>query len=65
MDDKYKYLLVKLRKAKKAAQPGEKPPIVKTHLRSMIVLPEMIGNIVGVYTGKEFVQVEIKVTFFL
>lgn len=64
MDDKYKFFLAKLRKAKKAAPPNEKPAIVKTHLRSMIILPEMIGNIVGVYTGKEFVQVEIKVLLF-
>ena len=35
---------------------------VKTHLRDMIIVPEMIGSIVGVYNGKTFNQVEIKVT---
>jgi len=53
-------LIKKLRKAKKAAQPNEKPPVVKTHLRNMIVVPEMIGSVIGVYNGKVFNQVEIK-----
>ena len=35
--------------------------MVKTHLRDMIIVPEMIGSIVGVYNGKTFNQVEIKV----
>ena len=53
-------LIKKLRLAKKNAPQDEKPAVVKTHLRSMIVVPEMIGSIVGVYNGKEFIQVEIK-----
>lgn len=51
-------LIKKLRKAKKLAPPLEKPAIVKTHLRAMIVVPEMIGSIIGVYNGKTFNQVE-------
>ncbi len=47
-------------KAKKTCQPGEKPTTVKTHLRNCIVMPEMVGNIVGVYSGKVFNPVEIK-----
>lgn len=54
-------LLKKLRRAKKEAPPMEKPGIVKTHLRNMVILPEMIGSIVGVYNGRVFNQVEIKV----
>mmetsp|Transcript_2709 Transcript_2709/g.6341 ORF Transcript_2709/g.6341 Transcript_2709/m.6341 type:complete len:146 (-) Transcript_2709:44-481(-) len=53
-------LIKKLRKAKKAADPGEKPAPVNTHLRNMIVVPEMIGSVIGVYNGKSFNQVEIK-----
>lgn len=53
-------LVKKLRKAKKEALPNEKPEIVKTHLRNMIIVPEMVGSIVGVYNGKAFTQVEIK-----
>ena len=47
-------------KKKKECPPNEKPDIVKTHLRNMIVVPEMTGSIVGVYNGKVFTQVEIK-----
>ena len=53
-------LIKKLRKAKQEAQPNEKPEPVKTHLRNMIIVPEMIGSVVGVYSGKAFNQVEIK-----
>merc|ERR1711893_480470 len=53
-------LIKRLRKAKKEAPPMEKPEVVKTHLRDMIIVPEMISSIVGVYNGKPFNQVEIK-----
>ena len=53
-------LIKKLRKKKKAAPVNEKPDVVKTHLRNMVVVPEMTGSIVGVYNGKVFTQVEIK-----
>ena len=53
-------LLKKLRKAKKEAAVNEKPDVVKTHLRNMVIVPEMTGSIVGVYNGKAFTQVEIK-----
>merc|ERR1711994_906698 len=53
-------LIKKLRKKKKEAPVNEKPDVVKTHLRNMIVMPEMTGSIVGVYNGKTFNQVEIK-----
>ena len=39
---------------------GEKPEGIKTHLRNMIIVPEMIGSIVGIYNGKMFCGVEIK-----
>ena len=35
---------------------------VKTHLRDMIIVPEMIGSVIGVYNGKTFNQVEVKVS---
>ncbi|XP_055683867.1 uncharacterized protein LOC129790405 [Lutzomyia longipalpis] len=53
-------LIKKLRKAKKDAPPLEKPAIVKTHLRNMIVVPEMVGSIIGVYNGKAFNQIEVR-----
>ncbi|KAL4837386.1 hypothetical protein H8958_021949 [Nasalis larvatus] len=45
--------LRRLRKAKKAVPPMEKPEVVKTHLQDMIILPEMAGSMVGVYNEYE------------
>ncbi|RKF63225.1 40S ribosomal protein S15 [Erysiphe neolycopersici] len=53
-------LIKKLRKAKQEAQPNEKPALVKTHLRDMIIVPEMIGSVIGIYSGKEFNQIDVK-----
>ncbi|KAL2559285.1 40S ribosomal protein S15-3 [Forsythia ovata] len=61
-------LIKKLRKAKREAPPGEKPGIVKTHLRNMIIVLKMIGSVIGVYNGKTFNTVEIKpemISFYL
>jgi small subunit ribosomal protein S19 len=33
---------------------------VKTHCRDMIILPEMVGKVIQVYNGKEFVRIEVK-----
>jgi len=38
----------------------DKEPL-KTHARDLIILPEMIGKIVRVFNGKEFVDVRIDV----
>jgi small subunit ribosomal protein S15e len=51
---KYNRLYMKCKKAKKNCAAGDKPAVVKTHLRNAIVMPEMVGNIVGVYNGKTF-----------
>merc|ERR1719215_1728363 len=51
---------MKLRKAKRETAYGEKPEAVKTHLRNMVIVPEMIGSVVGVYNGKQYINVEIK-----
>lgn len=32
---------------------------VKTHVREMVVLPEMVGRTIKVYNGKEYVMVQI------
>eukprot|EP00754_Rhynchopus_humris_P007707 Rhum_TRINITY_DN13538_c0_g1::Rhum_TRINITY_DN13538_c0_g1_i1::g.61087::m.61087/K02958/RP-S15e, RPS15; small subunit ribosomal protein S15e len=53
-------LIKKLRKAKQECAVGDKPSHVKTHLRNMIIVPEMIGSIVAIYNGKVFNAVEIK-----
>ncbi len=38
----------------------KKKGMARTHCRDMIVLPEMVGKVVFVHNGKEFVRVEIK-----
>ncbi|KAI3450387.1 hypothetical protein Pfo_007052 [Paulownia fortunei] len=38
----------------------EKPALIRTHLRNMIIVLEMIGSVLGVYNGKTFNPVEIK-----
>ncbi len=52
-------LLEKMRKAQEAVRNGG-GTTVKTHVRDMIILPEMVGAKIGVHNGKEFVTVEIK-----
>ena len=32
---------------------------IKTHVRDMVILPEMVGTSLLLYTGKEFVNVQI------
>ncbi|MGE5554849.1 MAG: 30S ribosomal protein S19 [Methanocella sp.] len=49
-------LLEKLRKAKEA----KAGTAIKTHVRDLIVLPEMVGTKIGIHNGKEFVEVDIK-----
>jgi small subunit ribosomal protein S19 len=35
-------------------------PVVRTHRRDLIILPQMVGRRVAVHNGKEFVEFEIK-----
>merc|ERR1719502_1436845 len=53
-------LLKKLRAAKQGVPFGEKPAPVKTHLRNMVIVPEMIGSVVAIYNGKQFISAEVK-----
>ena len=52
-------LLEKLREAKEAQKQGKEVNL-KTHVRDLIVLPEMVGVKIHIHNGKEFVAVEIK-----
>ncbi len=47
-------LLEKLREAKTSGAQ------LKTHVRDLVILPEMVGSKVMVHNGKEFVPLEIK-----
>jgi small subunit ribosomal protein S19 len=52
-------LLEKLREAKEVQKQGKEAGI-KTHVRDLIILPEMVGAKISVHNGKEFVALEIK-----
>jgi len=52
-------LLEKLREAKEAQKQGKEINL-KTHVRDLIILPEMVGVKIHIHNGKEFVNVEIK-----
>lgn len=55
----HKKLLAKVRKMRKLMEEGKPVKPIRTHCRDMIVLPEMVGLTIGVYNGKEFVNVQI------
>src|SRR3989338_5208914 len=40
-------------------QNKSKEKMIKTHVRDMIILPEMIGVRIGIYNGKEFKMIVI------
>lgn len=54
MNRKTNALIQKLKKAKSECGPLARPEPVKTHLRDMVIVPEMIGSQVAVYNGKVF-----------
>ena len=37
-----------------------KDKLVRTHVRDMVILPEMIGSKIGIYNGKEFIPIIIE-----
>jgi small subunit ribosomal protein S19 len=51
-------LLEKIREAKEAG--AAEGATIRTHVRDMIILPEMVGFTVNVHNGKEFVVVQVK-----
>ncbi|MDE1827150.1 MAG: 30S ribosomal protein S19 [Thaumarchaeota archaeon] len=54
-DDKRKLL-----EDTKLAKAGKHKTTIKTHLRDVIILPYMTGLTISVYSGKEFLPVNIK-----
>ncbi len=55
LNPQHKKLLLKV----KMSKDGKLKKPVKTHCRNMIVIPELVGVILHIYNGKEFVPVEI------
>lgn len=54
-DDKRKLL-----EDTKLAKAGKTKTTIKTHLRDVIILPYMTGLTISVYSGKEFLPIDIK-----
>ncbi|TXT61373.1 MAG: 30S ribosomal protein S19 [Promethearchaeota archaeon] len=54
-----KKLLERLRRAYRAKKHG-KDILTRTHVRDMVIFPEMIGLKVGVYNGLDYIVVDIK-----
>lgn len=50
----------KLREKVKLAREGKLKGQLRTHVRDMIILPDMVGLTIYVHNGKEFVQVNTK-----
>jgi len=51
-------LLAKIRKIIKDPDLAKKK-VIKTHVRDMIILPEMVGLTFAVYNGKEYIQFKV------
>jgi len=52
-------LLEKMREAQEVRKKG-KDVTIKTHVRDLVILPEMVGMKILVHNGKEFLPVDIK-----
>lgn len=48
-----------LEKIRKIRREGETDKVIKTHVRDMIILPEMVGLKFAVHNGKEFVEFQV------
>lgn len=53
--EQQKILLEKIKKANQGVYKKQ----IKTHVRDMVIFPEMIGLDIGVYNGKEFTKIHI------
>jgi len=51
-------LLAKIRKVIRDPEKAKKT-VIKTHVRDMVILPEMVGLTFAVYNGKEYVQFKV------
>lgn len=60
INPRYHRLIKKLKVSAKNTQLGDKPKAVKTHLRDCIIMPEMVGSVAAVYSGKYWNEVEIR-----
>jgi len=60
LSDMQKKVLATIRINRKIMDSGGKQNTIKTHCRDLPMLPEMVGLVIGVYNGKEYIPVEVK-----
>jgi len=53
--DPQKRLLLRIKKEKE----GKTKKLIKTHCRDLVIIPDMLGVMISVYNGKEFVPLQI------
>lgn len=58
LPNEQRVFIEKLRKAKQITEKGQKP-VVKTHCRDVVILPEMVGVTILLYNGRVFSPIEI------
>jgi len=44
---------------KRCLEKDAKKKMIKTHNRSLVIVPALLGKVIGIYNGKEFLRVEI------
>ncbi|HDQ59638.1 MAG TPA: 30S ribosomal protein S19 [Candidatus Woesearchaeota archaeon] len=54
-----KNFMKKVKKARSELEIGKQPKMIKTHCRDVVITPNMMGLKIGVYNGKEYIEVEI------
>ena len=54
-----KKLLEDIRRTMEPKETGEKT-VVRTHVRDMPILPEMVGASIAIYNGREYLEIEIQ-----
>ncbi len=57
LTEQQKKLLLKINKAKD----GKLKKPVKTHCRDIVIVPDLVGNLIQVHNGKEFIPVQVTI----
>jgi len=56
-----KKLLASVKKNRSTVDSGGRQETIETHCRDMPILPEMVGLVIGVYNGYDYIPVEVKI----
>ena len=59
-NEQQKKLLDNVKRTKRAEVEGEKQKLIKTHIRDLVITPDLIGYTISVHNGKIFIPVTIR-----